>query len=1091
MTDLENNQIVEFKIEKFETKFSKINEQYPLIYVKGEDGDILTVRGFKWQVEALWKYETIYCEVYKDATNGKVWLKNKDSRHPYYEIDNTYKFKVVGEKIVTSSNNKNFNVLLLEGEDGDSYEVNLIYGQKYNALKSTFIQCKVTSITSYVRLSQIDSKDPFFVNFNEIVKDNNLEKKYYKLYFEKNSWSTGDDNQLIEQYYSQRSFWVFTFTNKVLLKKLQEHLSRRDFIQAVEVNNLIIIFEEWILNRGIISSFSDEDFKTSTKLKTKTQLENAYSLKSVLEVLCNNPFNLFEDATLFSSKKNFLERFYYLIFYSSIELISYSAFIERLKEVIENIDDTKPNDLYYAKKILSVIKNKKKVFISDNEREYFRLTSSKDPTVEFSEKEIKYLMYSYGELLLCHKINLRENVNILCGQILKLFTKVTSEISQKEKLLFNSYMFFETYKDHLLNIPFEYDSMLRINHTILSEYVKSKNYQNEHWDELEDIYTEAATFSVQLTQRNKSGYEVKYKGMIGFLPTHNIEDNILKKYQFEDCDFTISAKCISLSKPFNLFIVEQVSDINSRANYKYTKPLIVGNLYDAIITGVENFGIFLLTNAGEGLLHIKELFDKNDILDIARDKSILKKIFPKGQKIKVVLIDISSEKKVSFSFSKLKDIDPLYYHEFLEKATHDIIKDDYGKEEIETDTYFDIAQNEKAFCIEQYAMLQFDLDNKIKNFLIARQLYINTKNARSYLINIFTSYLEILLSIRTTIANRSLNNITNIKNEAKKIASSIDKKTIEVFPDSYKLIFFLDIVSLFNETSEDAQKTLFKYVQQYSSESANKDLKTVAKITLANNLLISESQEDAVFCLKNLRLIFDFLSNGILSLEETIEDKNEKDLKTEILSWRNRIQEEESETLEFKSTFFTPVLDEKLSARLQMLSNLPSSDSIKTEISKINGDLAKKAIIHSCFKSLAAFANSNGGTLLIGVNDNNIITGLEKEYKTLSKKDQNRDGYGKKFDALLRDYFGDSFSSLITRKYLKFEEGDVLIIQVQPSIHEVFLLKNDEGKNQEQLYIRNLSSSKELVGSELAKYVRNKHLKILYSSLESNINKVL
>ncbi len=154
-----------------------------------------------------------------------------------------------------------------------------------------------------------------------------------------------------------------------------------------------------------------------------------------------------------------------------------------------------------------------------------------------------------------------------------------------------------------------------------------------------------------------------------------------------------------------------------------------------------------------------------------------------------------------------------------------------------------------------------------------------------------------------------------------------------------------------------------------------------------------------------------------------------------------------------------------------------SEKTIK-ELDRINGCLAPKILIHSCLKTLVAFANSSGGTLLIGVDNNKKILGIEKEYQSLNPRLQypNRDGYGLFFDDTVRNYIGDSFSSLMSRRILKFPMGDILIVKVEPSNNEVFLLKNEEGKDCEQLYIRNLSSSKELTGSELAKYIKNRHL---------------
>ena len=62
----------------------------------------------------------------------------------------------------------------------------------------------------------------------------------------------------------------------------------------------------------------------------------------------------------------------------------------------------------------------------------------------------------------------------------------------------------------------------------------------------------------------------------------------------------------------------------------------------------------------------------------------------------------------------------------------------------------------------------------------------------------------------------------------------------------------------------------------------------------------------------------------------------------------------------------------------------------------------------------------------------------------------------------------------MSRKFLKFAEGDVLIVNVAQSPNEVFLLRDENGKEKEQLFIRNLSSSRELTGTELVKYIKQK-----------------
>ena len=47
----------------------------------------------------------------------------------------------------------------------------------------------------------------------------------------------------------------------------------------------------------------------------------------------------------------------------------------------------------------------------------------------------------------------------------------------------------------------------------------------------------------------------------------------------------------------------------------------------------------------------------------------------------------------------------------------------------------------------------------------------------------------------------------------------------------------------------------------------------------------------------------------------------------------------------------------------------------------------------SVLKTIAAFLNTSGGDLFIGVNDNKEIKGLDKDYKTFKEEDQNGDGF--------------------------------------------------------------------------------------------------
>ena len=76
---------------------------------------------------------------------------------------------------------------------------------------------------------------------------------------------------------------------------------------------------------------------------------------------------------------------------------------------------------------------------------------------------------------------------------------------------------------------------------------------------------------------------------------------------------------------------------------------------------------------------------------------------------------------------------------------------------------------------------------------------------------------------------------------------------------------------------------------------------------------------------------------------------------------------------------------------------------------------------------------------------------------------------------MIKEYFGDSFSSsLLEKEFLKFPEGDILIVNVKKSSEEIFILKDENGAKSECIYVRNLSSTNQLKGIELSKFLKNK-----------------
>jgi len=123
---------------------------------------------------------------------------------------------------------------------------------------------------------------------------------------------------------------------------------------------------------------------------------------------------------------------------------------------------------------------------------------------------------------------------------------------------------------------------------------------------------------------------------------------------------------------------------------------------------------------------------------------------------------------------------------------------------------------------------------------------------------------------------------------------------------------------------------------------------------------------------------------------------------------------------------------------------------------------ARKILEHEVVSAIAAFLNTDGGTLLIGVNDRSESLGLENDYSTLKKGKQNLDGFKLKIQQdVIKKYFDNRYIKNIVYKYPIFKGKEICQIEVSPSSYPVFIeLEN----NKKEFYIRKDALSESLDG---------------------------
>lgn len=128
-------------------------------------------------------------------------------------------------------------------------------------------------------------------------------------------------------------------------------------------------------------------------------------------------------------------------------------------------------------------------------------------------------------------------------------------------------------------------------------------------------------------------------------------------------------------------------------------------------------------------------------------------------------------------------------------------------------------------------------------------------------------------------------------------------------------------------------------------------------------------------------------------------------------------------------------------------------------------------------KTVAAFANSQGGTLLIGVSDSGEILGLEGDY--LSLGGANRDKFELHLRNLLNSAFGAAFvSSKLKVLFPAIGEVEICQVDVRPSIKPLVLTVRDKnGVGQEKFYVRSGNSSQELSLAEMPSYLAERFVK--------------
>ncbi len=177
------------------------------------------------------------------------------------------------------------------------------------------------------------------------------------------------------------------------------------------------------------------------------------------------------------------------------------------------------------------------------------------------------------------------------------------------------------------------------------------------------------------------------------------------------------------------------------------------------------------------------------------------------------------------------------------------------------------------------------------------------------------------------------------------------------------------------------------------------------------------------------------LKSKKLSANKNIEMATPIEAKTNILDLLNK---DEHENLEFKSTF--------------------RWDTRQNSVNKI--------LEKSVMKTIAAFLNSQGGYLVIGVDDNKTVVGLASDYGSLVRKDA--DGFENHFTQVFHNMIGAEFRQFVKLNWSQVDDKECCVVSVSPSRKPAYLKGDNNG---EEFYIRTGNGTTALKLSEANAYI--------------------
>ena len=179
----------------------------------------------------------------------------------------------------------------------------------------------------------------------------------------------------------------------------------------------------------------------------------------------------------------------------------------------------------------------------------------------------------------------------------------------------------------------------------------------------------------------------------------------------------------------------------------------------------------------------------------------------------------------------------------------------------------------------------------------------------------------------------------------------------------------------------------------------------------------------------------EFLSNITVTSDEGID--------TDLLGL---IMEGENSSVEFKTTMRYDMRENKVNKKLEEV----------------------------ILKTIAAFSNAEGGTLVMGVDDDQNIIGLENDYRTL--KSGTKDEFELHLRNLVNHAYGVEFATNnLTILFPEVEDVEICTVEIKQGLKPFYSEVSDKnGAKSKKFYVRSGNSSQAIDITEVASYINQR-----------------